>query len=98
MWKKNGKLRKKWAKKHGKVFLYTLDDISYPKDKDGNIQIEFVRAISIGHRSVDIGNMHIYMQYDKDIEKLVVKNAKYSDYKKSKKEWKEARKKYGGFN
>ena len=61
MWKKNGKLRKKWAKKHGKVFLYTLDDISYPKDKNGNIQIEFVRAISIGHRSTDIGNMHIYM-------------------------------------
>ena len=98
MWKKNGKLRKKWAKKHGKVFLYTLDDISYPKDKNGNIQIEFVRAISIGHRSTDIGNMHIYMQYDKDLEKLVVKNAKYSGYKKSKKEWKKARKKYGGFN
>ncbi len=98
MWKKNGKVRKKWAKKYGRVFLYTLDDVSCRKDKDGNVQIEFVRTICIGHRSTDIGNMHIYLGYDQDLGKLVVKDAKYSDYKKSCKEWETARKKYGGFN
>lgn len=98
MWKKNGKVRKKWAKKHGKVFLYTLEDVSCQKDKYGNVQIECVRPICIGHRSTDIGNMHIYLGYDQDLGKLVVKDAKYSDYKKSAEEWKTARKKYGGFN
>ena len=98
MWKKDGKLRKKWAKKYGKVFLYTLNDISYIKDKNGNVQIEFIRPISIGHRAYEIGNMHIYMGYDQESGKLVVKNAKYSDYKQSGKEWEKARKKYGGFN
>ncbi|MCI9077839.1 MAG: hypothetical protein HFH68_02785 [Lachnospiraceae bacterium] len=98
MWKKNGKLRKKWAKKYGKVFLYTLDDISYSEDKNGNTLIEFIRPVSIGHRSIEIGNMHIYMKYDKDSGKLVAESAKYSNYKESKKEWKTARRKYGGFN
>ena len=98
MWKKNGKLRKEWAKKHGEVFLYTLDDISFIKGKDGNVQIDFERPISIGHRSIDIGNMHIYMGYDKNLGKLVVKDAKYSNYKEAGKEWKIAREKFGGFN
>ncbi len=98
MWNKNGKVRKKWAKKHGKVFLYTLNDISHQKDKDGNVQIEFIRPICIGHRSIEIGNMHIYLGYDQDLGKLVVKDAKYSDYKEAEKEWETARKKYGGFN
>jgi len=98
MWKKNGKVRKKWAKKYGRVFLYTLEDVSCQKDKDGNVQIELVRPICIGHRSTDIGNMHIYLGYDQDLGKLAVKDAKYSDYKKSCKEWEKARKKYGGFN
>jgi len=78
MWKKNGKLRKKWAKKHGRVFLYTLSIPSYPKDKDGNTLIEFERPICIGHRSKGIGYMHIYMKYDQDSGKLVAGDAKYS--------------------
>ena len=86
------------SKKYGRVFLYTLEDVSCQKDKDGNVQIELVRPICIGHRSTDIGNMHIYLGYDQDLGKLAVKDAKYSDYKKSCKEWEKARKKYGGFN
>ncbi len=98
MWKKNGKLRKKWVKKYGRVFLYTLDDISYPEGKDGNTLVEFIRPVCIGHRSRGIGNMHIYMRYDKDSGKLVPESAKYSDYKEAEKEWETARKHYGGFN
>ena len=78
MWKKNGKVRKKWAKKHGEVFLYTLNIVSFVKGKDGNMQIQFERPICIGHRSECIGGMDIYMGYDKDLGKLVVKDAKYT--------------------
>ncbi len=42
--------------------------------------------------------MHIYLGYDQELGKLVVKDAKYSDYKEAEKEWETARKKYGGFN
>ncbi len=77
MWKKNGKVRKKWAKKHGEVFLYSLS-VSAPIYKNGNVLIEFKRDICIGHRSNEIGYMHIYMGYDKDSGKFVVKDAKYS--------------------
>ena len=78
MWKKNGKVRKKWAKKHGgKVFLYTLY-VSAPIYKEGNVLIELKESICIGHRSNEIGYMHIYMGYDKDSGKFVVKDAKYS--------------------
>ncbi len=77
MWKKNGKVRKKWAKKHGEVFLYSLS-VSAPIYKNGNVLIEFKREICIGHRSNEIGYMHIYMGYDKASGKFVVKDAKYS--------------------
>ena len=77
MWNKNGKVRKKWAKKHGEVFLYSLS-VSAPIYKNGNVLIEFKRDICIGHRSNEIGYMHIYMGYDKDSGKFVVKDAKYS--------------------
>ncbi len=81
MWNKNGKLRKKWVKKHGRVFLYTLDDISCVKTKDNTMQIELVRSVSIGHRSKDIGDMHIYLEYDNDSDALVIKNAEFADAK-----------------
>ncbi len=86
MWN-NGKLRKKWAEKYGKVFLYTLDDISCVKTEEDIMQLELVRSVCVGHRSEEIGTMHIYLGYDKDSGSLVVKNAEYADEKMAYKEW-----------
>jgi len=87
MWNKNGKLRKKWSKKHGDVFLYTLDDISCVKTEDGITQIELVRSICIGHRSENIGDMHIYLEYDNVSDALVIKNAEYVAALTAYKDW-----------
>ncbi len=79
MWN-NGKLRKKWVKKHGHVFLYTLDGISCVKMKDGTIQLELARLICIGHRSESVGYMYTYLGYDSDTHSLAIKNAEYQAF------------------
>ncbi len=77
MWNKNGKLRKKLAKKPGNVFLYTLDGFSCVKNKDGTMQLKLTRSICIGHRSESVGYMCIYLEYDNASDALVIKNAEY---------------------
>ncbi len=79
MWHKNGKLRKKWAKEHGRVFLDTLQGVSYVKTKDGTMQVELFRYVCVGHRSESIGNIRTYLEYDNSLDALVIKNAKYSN-------------------
>lgn len=84
----DGKLVEKMVKKDT-VFLYTLDHIDYVTDKDGLPQVEFVRSVDIGHRSETIGNMHIYLEYEKTFDTLVIAKAEFFDIKQAQKEWDE---------
>ncbi|MDE6566500.1 MAG: hypothetical protein K2K70_02065 [Lachnospiraceae bacterium] len=89
LWK-NGKLQKKKVDEVAEedmVFLYTLDHVDYPSGKSGKPQLELVRGIFIGHRSECIGNMHLFLQYDPDQDRLTLKKVKYVDYKQRSKEW-----------
>lgn len=89
LWK-NGKLQKNKVdvdEDEPTVFLYTLDHVDYPSGKSGKPQLELVRGIFIGHRSEKIGNMHFFLQYDPDQDRLTLKKVKYVDYKQASKEW-----------
>lgn len=86
LWK-DGKLQKKKVDSDT-VFLYTLDHVDYPIGKNGKPQLELVRGIFIGHRSECIGNMHTFLQYDPDQDRLILKKVKYVDEKQASKEWK----------
>ncbi len=69
------------------VFLYTLDHVDYPIGKNGKPQLELVRSICIGHRSEGIGDMHTFLQYDPDLDRLTLKKVKYVDEKQAEKDW-----------
>ena len=78
----NGKLQKK-----GDVFLYTLDVVDFVTNKSGVLQLELARGIYVEHRSANIGYMHMFLQYDRKSDAMVLKRAEYASYKKEKK-WK----------
>ncbi len=87
---KDGTLQKYWVDDKTTVFLYTLDHVEHVTGKDEKPQVEFVRSVCVGHRSESIGNMHIYLQYNEKLDKLVLARAKYvtkKDAKKEAKEW-----------
>lgn len=85
LWK-DGKLQKKKVNKNT-VFLYTLDHVDYVTSEEGNIQIELVRGIYVGHRSEGVGNMHMFLQYDATSDRMVLNRVKYVDEEEKYKEW-----------
>lgn len=86
LWK-DGKLQKNEVDENT-VFLYTLDHVDYVKTQEGIPQIELVRGIYVGHRAYGIGNMHMFLQYDAQTDRMVLNRAKYVDEEESQKEWK----------
>ena len=76
-------------KRNGTVFLYTMDSVDYIKNKDGSIWVDFAWTLAVDHRSCDIGAMHVYYEYDKSKDTLVLAGAKYVDLKQALKEWEE---------
>ena len=73
----------------GPVFLYTTDHVDYIKNKDGSIRVDFAWLLAVEHRSCDIGTMHVYYEYDKSKDTLVLAGAKYVNKEQAEKEWKE---------
>jgi len=76
-------------KRNGTVFLYTMDHVDYIKNKDGSIWVDFAWTLAVDHRSCDIGTMHVYYEYDKSKDTLVLAGAKYVNKEQAEKEWKE---------
>ena len=76
-------------KRNGTVFLYTMDHVDYIKNKDGSIWVDFAWTLAVDHRSCDIGTMHVYYEYDKSKDTLVLAGAKYVNREQAEKEWKE---------
>ena len=66
-------------KGHGTVFLYTMDSVDYIKNKDGSVWVDFAWTLAVDHRSCDIGTMHVYYEYDKAKDTLVLAGAKYEE-------------------
>lgn len=91
---KNGKLQKDRVKTaqedDSAVFLYTLDHAEFTTEKSSDATLlELVRGISVGHRSEQLGNMHMFLQYDRKSDRMVLKKAKYVNTKEARKEWKD---------
>ena len=98
---KNGKLQKDRVETaqedDAAVFLYTLDhaEVTMEKSSDATL-LELVRGIFVGHRSEQLGNMHMFLQYDQKSDRMILKKAKYVNTKEARKgwnqwdEWKEA--------
>lgn len=76
-------------KGHGTVFLYTMDHVDYIKNKDGSVWVDFAWTLAVDHRSCDIGIMHVYYEYDKAKDTLVLAGAKYEDMDQAMKKWEE---------
>ena len=76
-------------KGHGTVFLYTMDSVDYIKNKDGSVWVDFAWTLAVDHRSCDIGTMHVYYEYDKARDTLVLAGAKYEDMDQAMKKWEE---------
>lgn len=76
-------------KGHGTVFLYTMDHVDYIKNKDGSVWVDFAWTLAVDHRSCDNGTMHVYYEYDKSKDTLVLAGAKYVNREQAEKEWKE---------
>ena len=76
-------------KGHGTVFLYTMDHVDYIKNKDGSVWVDFAWTLAVDHRSCDIGTMHVYYEYDKAKDTLVLAGAKYEDMDQAMKKWEE---------
>ncbi len=76
-------------KGHGTVFLYTMDSVDYIKNKDGSVWVDFAWTLAVDHRSCDIGTMHVYYEYDKARDTLVLAGAKYEDMDQEMKKWEE---------
>ncbi len=89
---KNGKLQKdrvETAQEYdAAVFLYTLDhaEVTTEKSSDATL-LELVRGIFVGHRSEQLGNMHMFLQYDQKSDRMILKKAKYVNTKEARKEW-----------
>ena len=76
-------------KGHGTVFLYTMDSVDYIKNKDGSVWVDFAWTLAVDHRSCDIGTMHVYYEYDKAKDTLVLAGAKYEAMDQAMKKWEE---------
>ena len=76
-------------KGHGTVFLYTMDSVDYIKNKDGSVWVDFAWTLAVDHRSCDIGTMHVYYEYDKAKDTLVLAGAKYEEMAQAMKMWEE---------
>lgn len=85
LWK-DGKLQKDKVDEDT-VFLYTLDHVDRVTTQEGEIQIELVRGIYVGHRSEGIGNMHMFLQYDAKTDRMILNRVKYVDEEEARKEW-----------
>ena len=66
-----------------------MDHVDYIKNKDGSIRVDFAWLLAVEHRSCDIGTMHVYYEYDKSKDTLVLAGAKYVNREQAEKEWKE---------
>lgn len=89
---KNGKLQKDRVETAQEddfaVFLYTLDHAEFTTEKSSDATLlELVRGIFVGHRSEQLGNMHMFLQYDKNTDRMILKKAKYVNTKEAHKEW-----------
>lgn len=69
---------------------HTLDhaEITTEKSSDATL-LELVRGICVGHRSEQLGNMHMFLQYDRKSDRMILKKAKYVNAKEARKEWNE---------
>ena len=76
-------------KGHGTVFLYTMDSVDYIKNKDGSVWVDFAWTLAVDHRSCDIGTMHVYYEYDKAKDTLVLAGEKYEEMDQAMKKWEE---------
>ena len=76
-------------KGHGTVFLYTMDSVDYIENKDGSVWVDFAWTLAVDHRSCDIGTMHVYYEYDKAKDTLVLAGAKYEEMDQAMKKWEE---------
>lgn len=75
LWK-NSKLQKE-GKDPETVFLYTLDQASFVKNKKDMPQLRLLRGVYVGHRSDCIGDMYTYFQYDEEKETMELSAAKF---------------------
>ena len=66
-----------------------MDSVDYIKNKDGSVWVDFAWMLAVEHRSCGIGTMHVYYEYDKAKDTLVLAGAKYVDLKQALKEWEE---------
>ena len=71
------------------VGLYTMDHVDYIKNKDGSVRVDFAWTLDLEHCSCVLGLMHVYYEYDKSKDTLVLAGAKYEDKDQAMKEWKE---------
>ena len=71
------------------VALYTMDHVDYIKNKDGSVWVDFAWTLAVDHRSCDIGTMHVYYEYDKAKDTLVLAGAKYEEMDQAMKKWEE---------
>lgn len=78
----DGKLQEK-----GSVFLDTLDAVDFVTDQSGVPQLELMRGICVGHRSEGVGYMHMFLQYDRKSDTMVLKRAEYASDKEEER-WK----------
>ena len=79
---KNKKLLKK---NKGAVFLdlpYS-DDVKVEKNEEGIPQLKLHRYVYVGHSTMSFGDMYVYFQYDKELDKMVLADAKFEIDKKS---------------
>ncbi len=71
------------------VGLYTMDHVDYIKNKDGSVRVDFAWTLDLEHCSCVLGLMHVYYEYDKSKDTLVLAGAKYEDKDQAMKEWEE---------
>ncbi len=75
LWK-NGRLQKE-GKDPETVFLYTLDDVSFDKNKKKQPQLRLMHGVFVGHRAECIGDLYAYFQYNPKKDLLELSGAKF---------------------
>lgn len=77
LWK-NAKLLKN---KTDKVYLsLSTDYVSFETSSQGIPQLKLYYYVDIGHKSTSIGKLWLYLQYDKDQDKLILADAEFTTY------------------
>lgn len=75
LWK-NGRLQAE-GKEPETVFLYTLDEVSFVKNKKNQPRLRLLHGVFVGHRSDCIGDLYAYFQYNHEKDLLELSGAKF---------------------